>query len=106
MKLTIIPIDNAVYVDNYSYGGLNLSSANIPSNVHALQWKNTTGWIEFIDNDDGTKPQNQSITELPDWTNACVVKWNEAKAIEEAAALAAAQAAANTQPATQGTQTL
>ena len=106
MKLTIIPTDNAVYVDNHNYSGLNLSSANIPSNVHALQWKNTTGWIEFIDNDDGTKPQNQSITELPDWANACVVKWNEAKAAEEAAALAAAQAAANTQPATQGTQTL
>jgi hypothetical protein len=102
MKLTIIPIDNAVYVDNYSYSGLNLSSANIPSNVHALQWKNTTGWIEFIDNDDGTKPQNQSITELPDWANACVVKWNEAKAAKEEAD---AQAAQN-QPVTQGTQTL
>lgn len=105
MKLTIIPVDNAVYVDGYSYSGLNLSTSNIPSNVHALQWKNTVGWIEFLDNDDGTKPQNQSITELPEWANACFVKWNEAKALEEELAIQAA-AAANNQPATTGSQEL
>jgi hypothetical protein len=87
MNLTIIPIDGAVYVDGYSFAGLDLSSA--PSNVHALQWKTDKGWIEFNDNDDGTKPQNQSITELPDWANACKVKWDDAKAAEEAAILAA-----------------
>ena len=91
MKLTIIPVDNAVYVDSYSYSGLNLSTANIPSNVHALQWKNTIGWIEFLDNDDGTKPQNQSITELPEWANACFVKWTEAKTLEEEQAQQAQQ---------------
>ena len=112
MKLTIIPIDNAVYVDGINYSGLNLSTTNIPSNVHALQWKNTVGWIEFLDNDDGTKPQNQSITELPEWANACLVKWNEAKTLEEelarqtALAAAAALAAANNQPATTGSQDL
>lgn len=100
MKLTIIPVDGAVYKDGYSYNGLDLSAA--PSNVHALQWKDTKGWIEFTDNDDGTKPQNEAITELPSWANACVIKWDEAKAAEEAAI---AQAAQN-QPTTQGTQTL
>ena len=29
MKFTIIPVDNAVYVDGYSYGELNLSTTNI-----------------------------------------------------------------------------
>ena len=100
MKLTIISVDGAVYKDGYAYSGLDLSAA--PSNVHALQWKDTKGWIEFTDNDDGTKPQNETITELPSWANACVTKWDEAKAAEEAAI---AQAAAN-QPQTQGTQTL
>jgi hypothetical protein len=94
MKLSIIPIDGAVYKDGYSYSGLNLSF--VPSSVHALQWKDTKGWIEFVDNDDGTKPQNESITELPSWVNACVTKWDEAKAAEEAAIAAATQAAANT----------
>lgn len=99
MKLTIIPVDGAVYKDGYSYRNLDLSAA--PSNVHALQWKDTKGWIEFTDNDDGTKPQNEVITELPNWADVCLDKWNAA----EAARLAAEEAAKN-QPTTQGTQTL
>lgn len=93
MNLTIIPIDGAVYVDSVSYSGLDLAAA--PANVHALQWKNDKGWIEFKDNDDGTKPQNQAITELPAWANACKAKWDEAKAAEEAAILAAQQNASS-----------
>jgi hypothetical protein len=109
MKLTIIPSDVAVYVDGvmkaYAPLPLNLTQCGIPSDVHALQWKDTKGWIEFTDNDDGTKPQNEAITELPSWANAYVTKWDEAKAAEEAAIEAAKQATQN-QPATQGTQTL
>jgi hypothetical protein len=85
MKLVIIPVDGAVYVDGLSYSNLDLSIA--PSNVHALQWNNNKGWIEFVDNDDGTKPQNQAITELPEWANICKTKWEEAKSAEEAALL-------------------
>lgn len=95
MNLTIIPIDGAVYVDGVSYSGLALDTA--PVNIHALQWRSNKGWIEFKDNeDDGTKPQNQAITELPSWANACIVKWDEAKAAEEAAKLAL-QAVSNKQ---------
>jgi hypothetical protein len=90
MNLVIIPIDGAVYVDGYSFSGLDLAAA--PADVHALQWKNDKGWIEFKDLEDGTKPQNQAITELPSWANACKAKWDEAKAAEEAAILAAQQA--------------
>lgn len=100
MNLTIIPVDGAVYVDGASYSGLDLAAA--PADVHALQWKNDKGWIEFKDNDDGTKPQNQPITELPAWANACKVKWDEAKVAEETFV----QQAAENQPATEGTQTL
>ena len=105
MKITIIPIDGAVYKDGYSYSGLDLSSA--PPDVHALQFNDTTskGWIEFKDDDFGNKPNNQPITALPSWANDCLTKWDEAKAAEEAAA-EAAQVAAQNQPATQGTQTL
>lgn len=93
MNLVIIPIDGAVYVDGASYSDLDLAAA--PAGVHALQWKNDKGWIEFKDLDDGTKPQNQVITELPSWANACKVKWDEAKAAEEAAILAAQQTTQN-----------
>jgi hypothetical protein len=92
MKLTIIREDGAVYKDGISYAGLNLLS--VPNNVHALQWYETEGEIEFIANPDRTKPQNEIITELPAWANACVDNWNEAKIAEEAAILAAEQAAA------------
>ena len=81
MKLTIIIDDNAVYVDGvmkaYAPKPLDLSVCNIPSDVSALQWKETAGWIEFQDNPDGTKPANEPITILPEWANACVTVWNE-----------------------------
>lgn len=98
MKLTIIAIDNAVYVDGVCRAPLDLSQCGIPSNVWALQWKETQGWIEFADNDDGTKPANEPITELPQWANACVTAWNEA-------APPVVDPAKN-QPTTTGTQTV
>jgi hypothetical protein len=81
MKLTIITADNAVYKDGVSYPDLDLSSCGIPDNVWALQWQDTTGWIE----DKSALVDNQTITELPAWATACVAKWDEAKAAEEAA---------------------
>jgi hypothetical protein len=73
MKLTIIPIDGAVYVDDVSHSDLDLNF--IPSDVHALQWKETKGWVEFKDNDDGIKPPNQVITELPEWATLALNVW-------------------------------
>jgi hypothetical protein len=100
MKLTIIPIDKTVYVDNHSISNLDLSF--VPSNVHALQWKNDLGWIEFVENDDFTKPQNETIRELPAWANSAYNAWLTRKAEIDAAAAAAALR----QPTTTGTQTL
>jgi hypothetical protein len=88
MKLTIIVADKAVYKDDVSYSGLDLSSCGIPSNVAALQWQDTSGWVE----DKSPLVQNQDITELPAWATACVTKWDEAKA-EELARIAAEEAA-------------
>lgn len=72
MKLTIIPTDGAVGGDNKFYNGLNLTSCNIPADVHALQWDGVAGWIEFKD----TAP-NEEITALPDWATCCMNKWTE-----------------------------
>jgi hypothetical protein len=79
MRLTIIPSDGFVNVDgNSKFQPLDLSGCNIPSDVHALQWYETKGWIEFSDDNDPftPKPANQDITELPEWANACVEVWN------------------------------
>lgn len=76
MRLTIIPSDNAVYVDGVAHE-LDVTTAGIPTDVHALQWYDTRGWIEFTDVDPFTpKPANQEISELPQWANACVTVWN------------------------------
>lgn len=91
MKLTIIRNDGTVYVDGLAISGLDLSS--IPEGVHALQWKDDKGWIEFGDLDDGTKPANEPITELPEWANDAVDAWTDTKAATDAAA--AAQQAEN-----------
>lgn len=74
MKLTIIPADGSVGEDGVFYLGLNLSLCAIPNDVHALQWQDTAGWIEYKD----PLVQNQPITELPTWANCCMTKWTEA----------------------------
>ena len=74
MKLTIIPVDGSVGENDVFYNNLDLSSCNIPADVHALQWQDTTGWIEY----NSPLVQNQTITELPAWTNCCMTKWTEA----------------------------
>ena len=101
MKLTIIPSDNTVYVDNMVLHDIDLSF--IPSNVHALQWKVDLGWIEFVENDDFTKPQNEIINELPNLANSAYNAWVSKKTAIEAAIAAAAS---RPQPTTTGTQTL
>jgi hypothetical protein len=72
MQLTIIPVDGNVIKDGIGYINLDLSSCAIPSNVRALQWRETSGWIEFWDQ------QNENITTLPSWVNCCLTKWDEA----------------------------
>jgi hypothetical protein len=72
MLLTIIPVDGNVIKDKVGYIGLDLSSCGIPSNVRALQWQETTGWLEFWDQ------QNEDITTLPSWTDCCLTAWNAA----------------------------
>lgn len=100
MNLTIINEDNAVYVDGIALAGLDLSTTGIPNNVHALQWKTNLGWIEFKDNPDFTKDQNEVINELPIWANNCVTVYNNRVAEIQA------QLASQTQPISTGTQTL
>jgi hypothetical protein len=86
MKLTIIPSDGSVYKNNVCYSDFDLSF--IPFNVHALQWEEAFGEIEFkrtIENQQIIKPQNELITELPTWAQECVVLWDltDAQRIEQ-----------------------
>jgi hypothetical protein len=94
MRLTIVPSDKNIGIDGL-FLNMDLSSCAIPVNIHALQWYETEGEIEFINNPDRTKPQNEFISELPAWANACVNKWNETKVAQEEVAEQARITAAN-----------
>lgn len=71
MKLTIIPIDGAVYKNGVCYS--NLTWQDTPTNVHALQWDTDSGWIEF-----NTGAPNENITTLPIWANNAEAAWTVA----------------------------
>jgi len=92
-RLTILPSDGAVYRDAGNYIELDLSGCGVPADVHALQWDGSAGHIEFTDT-----RENEEITALPDWANACVTKWDEADAARIAAEEAAAAAEAEQAP--------
>ena len=78
MKLTIIKDDGAVYKDSVSYSSLSLPT--VPSDVHALQWNNDKGHIEFV----GNVKTNEEITELPSWANDALTLWENAYDAEQA----------------------
>ena len=80
MRLSIIVPDKAVYKDGEVY--LEITYADVPANVFALQWIDNTGHIEFTD---GTV--NEIITALPAWTDNALAAWQTEK--ERVAALAA-----------------
>jgi hypothetical protein len=69
MRLTIVKMDGTVCKDKICLN--NLIWEGTPANVHALQWYETVGNIEFNNGD-----PNQEITELPDWANNAVIAWD------------------------------
>lgn len=71
MRLTIIVKDGAVYENDVCYS--NLSWEGTPANVHALQWYDVVGSIEF---NDGTP--NEEITALPVWAVKAQEAWTAA----------------------------
>ena len=104
-KITIILEDTidaaSVGKDGQFYNHLDLSSCGVPENFWALQWNGSAGHIEY----NSPMIQNDEITALPDWANACVAKWDEVKAAEEAEAEAARIAAEEAAAAAEKEQT-
>ena len=81
MKLSIIVPDKTVYKDDAfftericyrveNWAESPTADGGPPANVHALQWDETAGHIEFTD---GTI--NEIITTLPAWANQAVIAW-------------------------------
>lgn len=100
MKITITTADGAVYKDNYSFLGLELS--NVPANVHALQWNGVKGWVEFMEDENFHKPANEIIDVLPSWVDGALVAWQAAFDAEQQVQ----QSETQQQPVNQDTQDL
>lgn len=77
MNVTIIPTDKTVVVDSIGYGDIDMSS--VPSNIHALQWEDTEGTIEY------NNLNNEEIFELPSWALGCIEQHQTFKTAEETA---------------------
>ena len=60
-RITIIVSDTFCSVDGVGYNGVDMSS--VSPEVHAVQWFDSEGWIEFNTTLSG-KPENQTITSL------------------------------------------
>jgi hypothetical protein len=71
MKMTIIPSDKAVYVNGVVRSELFWEGT--PITVHALQWYDVEGWIEYNDG-----AQNEPITALPQWADNAYQAWVQA----------------------------
>jgi len=113
MRLCIITDDKMVSKDGEAYSGLDISC--IPTTVHALQWYETFGEIEYKNTEPNRKPENELITSLPSWANTALTIWNDAKtaeakriqdAIEEAERIRVAMEQAKNQPISQVSQTV
>ena len=88
--LTIVKDDKFVSIDGE---GLHLDEVVLPSNVHAIQWDGTNGWIEYNDGTD-----NKSISSISDYSTI-----TDNHATKKAAEAAAATEAANAQTALEAT---
>lgn len=90
MRIIVINNDRVVSVDGVARDNLDLSGCGLPANFWAFQWgergKNS-GHIEY----DSPMIQNDEVTEIPAWVNACINVLNAKIAQEEADAAAAAQ---------------
>ena len=98
MRITIVNVDNAVGVDGNFRHDLDLSQCGLPENFLAFQWNqngDNTGEIEY----NSPMIQNDPVTEIPAWANACIAIWqaklDQEVAEAEAARIAAEQAAQN-----------
>ena len=82
MRVTIIPEDGMVSINSEGYSELDLSF--IPHEVHALQWYDTDGEIEYRD-ERGRATHNEAIESLDEFVyfDQCYQLWQEVKLLKE-----------------------
>ena len=86
MRLTIIPGDKYIAIDNNWLLNIQQDLNWIPSNVHALQWYDTWGEVEYNDETPNERIENLGIFEqaVADFNNEKKILQDELDAIEAA----------------------
>lgn len=74
MRLTIVIPDKSVGKDGLFYLDLDFSQCGVPEGIHALQWADNIGFIEF----EGHRQPEEQITTLPTWATSCLAVWQVA----------------------------
>ena len=78
MKLTIVPGDKAIGIDGEFLLKIQEDLSWIPTNIHALQWYDTYGEVEY---NDGSP--NEKIEELGIYQQAVIDYQNEIQRLED-----------------------
>jgi hypothetical protein len=78
MRVTIIPTDGFVSIDNIGFSEIDLSF--IPNEIHAIQWYDTFGEIEYKD-EFGRITRNEELLSLDELTyfDQAYAAWEVAK---------------------------
>jgi hypothetical protein len=80
MRLTIIPEDKVVTLNGESYNNIDLSF--LDNSIHAIQWYETFGEIEYKDLVTGKMTLNEEIVDISPYQQA-IDLWNSAKIEKE-----------------------
>jgi hypothetical protein len=72
MRLIIVRENGLVSIDGAGYSGIDMASIDI--NIHAVQWYETYGDVEFIEVN-GIKPQNERIVSIEQYQTV-IDLWN------------------------------
>jgi hypothetical protein len=75
MRLTIIPADKFISIDNVGY--YNVVIPAIAENIHAVQWYGTYGIVEIKDVSTGRMVNNIEITDISEF-NFAIEAWQAA----------------------------
>lgn len=85
-RLTIIPVDGFCSVEGDGYTGIDM--ANVPVEIHAIQWYGTHGEVEIKDPVTGKLVRNEFITDLSAYQSVLASYWATRTAAEESQAAA------------------
>jgi hypothetical protein len=61
MRAAIVPDDNLVYVEEHAQ---HVDCSSLPEDVHAIQWHDGRGWIEYKTDADGNRKMNFCIVDF------------------------------------------